>query len=213
MGSPWSAAPWAWGLWSLTLQGPGGCSHSLWLSIHCCSQLSLSLHPGPSGNRGSMWPGFVVFHTPRTWGLLVLTHSRSQFTGLSTLSLFTLAPLELGAPWARGLWSLWIQDIPRTWGCRFPPTLSHSVAQGGRASIQMVVLMTESGPTPHYSRGMGYHAFRGPRPVAWGQRSFSDADWECSNLNFISYLIIIIIIITSNRSFPSVSCTLQTCKE
>ena len=47
--------------------------------------------------------------------------------------------------------------------------------------------MTESGPTPHYSRGTGYHAFRGPRPVAWGQRSFSDADWECSHLNFHNY--------------------------
>ena len=42
-------------------------------------------------------------------------------SGLSTLSLFTLAPLELGAPWARGLWSLWIQDIPRTWGLPVPP--------------------------------------------------------------------------------------------
>ena len=45
--------------------------------------------------------------------------------------------------------------------------------------------MTESGSTPHYSRGTGYHAFRGPRPVAWGQRLFSDADWECSHLNFL----------------------------
>ena len=59
--------------------------------------------------------------------------------------------------------------------------------------------MTESGPTLRYSRGMGYHAFRGPRPVAWGQRSFSDADWECSNLNFISYLIIIIITSASKK--------------
>ena len=47
--------------------------------------------------------------------------------------------------------------------------------------------MTESGSTPHYFRGTGYHAFRGPRPVAWGQRSFSDADWECSHLNFHNY--------------------------
>ena len=30
------------------------------------------------------------------------------------------------------------------------------------------------------------HGSTGPRPVAWGQRLFSDADWECSNLNFIS---------------------------
>ena len=78
-------------------QGPGGCSHSLWLPIHCCSQLSLSLHPGPSGNRGSMGPGFVVFHTPRTWGLLVLTHSRSQFTAALD------SPLSHYSPWP--LWN------------------------------------------------------------------------------------------------------------
>ena len=39
------------------------------------------------------------------------------------LSLFTPAPLELGAPWARGLWSLPLQGPG---GCRFPPTLTHS---------------------------------------------------------------------------------------
>jgi hypothetical protein len=27
--------------------------------------------------------------------------------------------------------------------------------------------MMESGAVGHYSREMGYHAFRGPRPVAW----------------------------------------------
>ena len=195
--------------WSAALHSVCGPSHSKDLGVAGSPQLSLtlapnslllwtlyslSLHHGPSGIRGSMGPGFVVLHTPRTWGLLVLTHSHSLWlpiyccSGLSTLSLFTLAPLELGAPWARGLWSLWIWDIPRTWGLPVPPnslslccTECHYDTQGGRASIQMVVLMTESGPTPHYSRGTGYHAFRGPRPVAWGQRSFSDADWECSN--------------------------------
>ena len=59
--------------------------------------------------------------------------------------------------------------------------------------------MTKSGPTPHYSRGTGYHAFRGPRPVAWGQRSFSDADWECRNLNFH-----ILIIFTKKISWASI---------
>ena len=76
MGSPWSAAPWAWGLWSLTLKDLG----------------------------------------------VALTHSGSQFTAaLNSLSVFTLAPLEIGAPWGLGLWSFTLQGPG---GCWFSLTLA-----------------------------------------------------------------------------------------
>ena len=169
--------PWTWaGLWNWALHGPGlvcGIGHSMDLGW------SVELRTlGWSVELGTLW----------TWAV------------------FTLAPLELGAPWAWGLWSLWIWDTPRTWGlpvppnslslccteCLFPP-LWHS----GRESIN-----TNGGPDDGkwtYTRGTGYHAFRGPRPVAWGQRSFSDADWECRNLNFH-----ILIIFTKKISWASI---------
>ena len=124
-----------------------------------------------------------------------------------TWAVFTL---ELGAPWAWGLWSLWIWETPRTWGLPVPPNslslcctecLFPSLWHSGSESIN-----TNSGPndgkwtyTPLFPRD-GYHAFRGPHTVAWGQRPFSDADWECSYLNF--HILIIFTKNTPLLSFP-----------
>ena len=58
------------------------------------------------------------------------------------LSLFTLAPLELGAPWARGLWSLPLQGPG---GCRFPPTLTHS---GFQFTAALNSPLSQSSPWP-----------------------------------------------------------------
>ena len=158
----------------------------------------------------------VELSTPWTWAGLWnwALHGPGLVCGIAHSGLvcgighsMDLGCLHPGPSGIRGSMGLGFVQGPG--GCRFPPTLSHSVAlsafshhygtQGGRASIQMVVLMTESEPTPHYSRGTGYHAFRGPRPVAWGQRSFSDAHWECRNLNFH-----ILIIFTKKISWASI---------
>ncbi len=42
--------------------------------------------------------------------------------------------------------------------------------------------MTDCGITTNLE-GLGYHAFRGPRPVAWDQNLYySDANWECKTV-------------------------------
>ena len=73
--------PWTWaGLWNWALHGPGlvcGIAHS---GLVCGIGLSMDLgclHPGPSGIRGSMGLGFVIWDTPRTWGLPVPPNSLS----------------------------------------------------------------------------------------------------------------------------------------
>ena len=45
----------------------------------------------------------------------------------------------------------------------------------------MVGLMTES-ELVTILEGMGYQAFRDPRPVAWDQNYYSDANWECCSM-------------------------------
>ena len=54
-----------------------------------------------------------------------------------------------------------------------------SVPHSDTKSFKNGVLMTDSGVAT-IPEGTGYHAFRGPRPVAWDQRSNSDADRECT---------------------------------